>query len=99
MNQDAFKEIWEARIKTQAEELSKASGAGAILVAIFDGPWMTGKDPAILGMAGKPDVDLFRIARDLRVMADQVEKSVARFGEDQPRQQSWEEKRPGPVRQ
>ena len=74
MNKDAFNQVWEGRLRDAAGALQKSSGAGAVLVALFDGPWMSGKDPSLMGLAGSAKADPFRLARDLRTMADMLER-------------------------
>lgn len=96
MDAEAFKAVWEVRIRTAADDLVNASGAQSVLVALFDGPWMSGRDPAIMGLAGKPGADVFRIARDLRLMADTLEKHSATIAMGE--ELRTEERRPGPVR-
>jgi hypothetical protein len=39
MNKTAFTEMWDMRVKEVATKMQQGSGAGAVLVAIFDGPW------------------------------------------------------------
>lgn len=84
MNKDAFDEVWQSRLAATAMELQRQSGAGAVLVAIFDGPWMSGKDPAILGMAGAQKADPFRIARDLQVVVDALKRNAESITEGKP---------------
>jgi hypothetical protein len=96
MNRKAFELVWGNRVHEAAEKLSRESGAGAVLIAIFDAPWMAGKkEPALLGLAGKPDVDRFRLARDIRLLADQLEKSAAI---QTPGVHTWEDSVPKPTR-
>lgn len=79
MNKEAFSKVWNARLHDAAASLQQSSGAAAVLVALFDGPWMTGKDPALMGMAGSEKADPFRLARDLRAMADILEKHAGKI--------------------
>ena len=84
MNKSAFNELWEARVQEVATTLQQGSGAGAVLVAIFDGPWMDGNEPSINGIAGMEKADPFRIARDLRNIADILEKYAGNIADRKP---------------
>jgi hypothetical protein len=53
-------------------------------VGIFDAPWMDGADPAAIGMAGKPEMDMFRLARDLRDLATVIEKQAGSLQHGEP---------------
>lgn len=67
------RELWESRIHSTATYIQRQTGAGAVMVAIFDAPWMAGAEPATIGLTGTPKTDMFRIARDLRDLATMIE--------------------------
>lgn len=81
MNADAFREIWSARIHHTADDLVQNSGSEAVFIGLFSPAWLDGKKgpQALMGLAGKPGCDAMAIARELRVMADQIERSVPRM--------------------
>ena len=76
MTDEDTRELWDSRIQGTATYIQSQTGAGAVLVAIFNAPWQSGAQPAVMGMAGRPDVDMFQLARDLRDLATIVEKQA-----------------------